>query len=716
MVRPIHFFSIALMFLSSAFALAVDFAGGTGEPNDPYQIATAEQLIGLGEDPNLYGRHFRMVADVDLNPNLPGRLVFEGAVIAPFDCTRNGPASQCKSFTGSFDGDNHIIRHLTLSGPAYAGMFGQTGARAKIRNLKLEDVDIDGGNRTGSLVGYNNGAHIVGCSSSGIVVGTDAVGGLIGSHREGSVTRCSSSSNVMGDSTSGGLIGSMSSGRLWNCFSVGPVSGGSILGGLIGEVSSGTLENCFSAGVVDGESSVGGLIGRCASQKGRGSLIPVDVLLCYSTGLVRGSRYVGGLVGDGAVHALNSFWDKQRSEQGQSVAGVGYTSQAMQTLSTYTQAGWDFCGEHANGTSDWWCMPVDGGYPQLAAFADENSPPLLGEGTAESPYLVADAHDLGKVSQHGEPGAYYELVSDVDLSGTHWLVAVIPEFVGRFDGKGYTLSNLKITGKTPLGLFGCVHADASVKNILLDQIEVTGTDDVGALAGLSHGTIDNCFAVGQIRGSRRVGGLVGTNHLGVLFNCRSRGDVTGYQAVGGLVGDNAAGGIRNSAGVAGVEGNTSIGGLVGHNGGHVSRCFADGFVRGSENPIGGLVGSNRGTLLDSYATSSVAGGCAIGGLVGYNYSRVLRCYSAGPIRGDCVAGGLIGIADLRKPENVETEGSFWDLDTSGIDNSRGGAGLPTEDMKTPQAFLDAGWDFEQTWMICEGEYPRLRWERIPCVE
>ena len=59
------------------------FAGGTGEPNDPYQIATAEQLISIGSDPNLLDKHFILLNDIDLDPNLPGGRVFTQAVIAP---------------------------------------------------------------------------------------------------------------------------------------------------------------------------------------------------------------------------------------------------------------------------------------------------------------------------------------------------------------------------------------------------------------------------------------------------------------------------------------------------------------------------------------------------------------------------------------------------------------------------------------------------------
>ena len=56
---------------SGGVAMALPFAGGTGEPNDPYQIATAEQLIAIGLDPNLLSRNFVLVADIDLDPNLP---------------------------------------------------------------------------------------------------------------------------------------------------------------------------------------------------------------------------------------------------------------------------------------------------------------------------------------------------------------------------------------------------------------------------------------------------------------------------------------------------------------------------------------------------------------------------------------------------------------------------------------------------------------------
>ena len=91
------------------------YSGGTGEPNNPYQIATAEDLMLLGESPEDYDKHFILTADIDLDPNLPGRKVFDEAVIAPTEKT---------AFTGVFDGNGHIVSCLTIMGKSGLGLFG----------------------------------------------------------------------------------------------------------------------------------------------------------------------------------------------------------------------------------------------------------------------------------------------------------------------------------------------------------------------------------------------------------------------------------------------------------------------------------------------------------------------------------------------------------------------------------------------------------------
>jgi hypothetical protein len=148
-------------------ASAARFAGGTGRPDDPYQIATAEQLIAIGQDPNLLGKHFVLTKDLDLDPNAPGGKIFSKAVIA----ANSSRTKEFKGavFAGRLDGKGHKIRHLTLQGDAigYLGLFGRTGPDAEISNLTLEDARIGGsGSYIGGLVGYNQG-RIVNCHVTG---------------------------------------------------------------------------------------------------------------------------------------------------------------------------------------------------------------------------------------------------------------------------------------------------------------------------------------------------------------------------------------------------------------------------------------------------------------------------------------------------------------------------------------------------------------------
>ena len=105
---------IAVCFLNLT-ALA-QYSGGSGTSDDPYQIATAEDLMLLGETPEDYDKHFILTADIDLDPDLPGRRVFDRAVIAPdMDTTDEYSWFQGIAFSGALNGQGHTIRNLTLT-------------------------------------------------------------------------------------------------------------------------------------------------------------------------------------------------------------------------------------------------------------------------------------------------------------------------------------------------------------------------------------------------------------------------------------------------------------------------------------------------------------------------------------------------------------------------------------------------------------------------
>ena len=421
--------TLLITIFSLSFPVYAQYSGGTGEPNDPYQIATAEDLMLLGETPEDYNKHFILTADIDLDPNLPGRKVFDRAVIAPLGTV----------FTGDFNGNDHTILHLTIEGSievgGFLGLFGQTGSGVKVSNLGLEAVDVSGmGDHVGGLVGLNHeDGSITNCYSTGSVRGDDFVGGLVGSSiKGGSITASYSTGTVTGNEFVGGLVGCNDSFSVWfpyakipenppsrvaDCFSNSTVTGDYSVGGLVGvNCGQGSITSSYNAGSVNGIGWVGGLVGLHGSWWVSGIPMkapPPRVADCFSNSTVTGLGYVGGLVGmnydvggnitnsystgsvnrsgaavggyvglhgshwviiDDSVGGLvgynsgsitSSFWDIHTSGLTDSYGGTGLTTAEMQSTSTFLEAGWDFVDETENGTEDIWWILEGQDYPRL---------------------------------------------------------------------------------------------------------------------------------------------------------------------------------------------------------------------------------------------------------------------------------------------------------------------------------------------------------------
>ncbi|MCU0917015.1 MAG: hypothetical protein MUC88_21000, partial [Planctomycetes bacterium] len=346
-------------------AVHAKYSGGRGEPNDPYQIATAADLIALGETPDDYDKHFVLTADVDLDPNLPGRKVFDKAVIASDTDPSEYSGFNGTPFTGVFDGRGHVISHLTMRGEDYVGLVGQMSWSATVKNMGVVDVNIAG---------------------SGLFVG-----GLVGDNLQGAVTQCYSTGAVSGGRYVGGLVGlnDWTTGRLaiyhatvTQCYSTVAVSGGDDVGGLVGTNARSSVNQCYSSGGVAGTGqNLGGLVGR--NHGG-------SVIQCYGTGTVAGNgQYIGGLVGQNSRDVLQSFWDMETSGQSTSSGGTGRTTAEMQTGTTFLDAGWDFVGETVNGPNDVWRIVEGLTYPLLSWQKYSG-----GTGEPNDPYQIATAADL----------------------------------------------------------------------------------------------------------------------------------------------------------------------------------------------------------------------------------------------------------------------------------------------------------------------------------
>ncbi len=297
------------------------------------------------------------------------------------------------------------------------------------------------------------------------------------------------------------------------------------------------------------------------------------------------------------------------------------------------------------------------------------------EAKAQGYTVIKTAQDLLNIENN--LSGRYMLVNDIDLSGySNWNVIGNSYngtvFKGIFDGNGYTISNLKITGKASStdyggGLFASIGGGAEIRNLTIKNANISGDlSSTGALAGSADSvTIENVAVIGGSISSTTssVGGLIGrVNDYGdstLIENCYSTANVSGYTNVGGLVG--------------------------GFEGGTIKESYSAGTVtyKGSSDyyGIGGLVGEmGDGLIQDSYSTTNVNGALAdAGGLVGsisFTYSNdeatFKNSWASGKVTGSGNKGGFVGNINTFYLSDVHIYANcYWNKTTSGLSNGYG---------------------------------------------
>ena len=213
------------------------------------------------------------------------------------------------------------------------------------------------------------------------------------------------------------------------------------------------------------------------------------------------------------------------------------------------------------------------------------------------------------------------LTADIDLTGKGWTPIGTDydnSYTGTFDGGGHTIMGLTVTTNDQYaGLFGYLGDAGTVKNVVMDGIQITCNrrlGSAGGVAGFSRGgTIENCSVSGSVSGTMRAGGVVGVQWEASITGCSSSATVKGLAYVGGVAGETNSGAT-------------------------MAACYATGNVTIEIDPIntilgGGLVGFNAGSsVLACYATGNVTstgsstGRIDIGGFLGNNYTTVTACY------------------------------------------------------------------------------------------
>jgi hypothetical protein len=177
-----------------SFPIYAQYGGGTGKPNDPYLIYTAEQMNEIGLNEEDWDKHFKLMADIDLS-------TYTGIAF-----NISGTGSPSHPFTGVFGGNGHTISNFsyTSTDANDIGLFGyvvKSGKDAAITDLGLIDPNIDAGtgDHVGSLTGWLGEGTITNCYVvGGSVSGNSKVGGLVGSNGFGTITKCYVTASVTG--------------------------------------------------------------------------------------------------------------------------------------------------------------------------------------------------------------------------------------------------------------------------------------------------------------------------------------------------------------------------------------------------------------------------------------------------------------------------------------------------------------------------------------
>ena len=239
-------------------------------------------------------------------------------------------------------------------------------------------------------------------------------------------------------------------------------------------------------------------------------------------------------------------------------------------------------------------------------------------------YTVYNADGLMNIAElvnGGKTDINITLTADIDLTGKNWTPIGTDydnSYKGTFDGGGHTITGLTFTTNDEyVGLFGWLNRAGTVKNVVMEGVQITSHQiyggSIGGVVGYSWGTIENCSVSGSVSATVSVGGVVGVQRDGSITGCSSSATVKGTLYVGG------------------VAGWTNFGATL-------TACYATGNVIIEIAPTqnisgGGLVGFNDGiSLLSCYATGNVTstgsstGYVHIGGFLGDNYTTVTACY------------------------------------------------------------------------------------------
>lgn len=715
LIQSIAFFAIFMFIMPSEMQaqIATPPAAGDGSEENPYQIATLENLYWLSQSQSKWDKHYIQTADIDASVSENWDA---GAGFTPI-------GNEFQPFKGTYNGQFHTIDNIYINRPykSSVGLFGFVHSHVfPVKNSHVTHI---------KKLGVTNA----------IIEGNKYVGILVGRLSFGRVSSCYSSGSVHARSqTAGGLIGHNYGGIIILSYSkANTSSNGNYVGGFIGYINEGDISNCYSRGTASGYYYIGGFAG-----KGKNTLIRRS----YSTGKVNyntsSSRYGGFIATTENTIVPGCFYDKQTAGVTYSYAGVGLTTQEMKTITTFINAGWSNSiwdiGDNFNN-----------GYPYLACIGQVD---IIGsystEINANSAAVSTQISIINAVvSNHGicwseesnptvndnhttqgdinESGVFNSLLTNLESNTKYYVRAYInhngniiygdelelftsPE-MEKPQGKGTISDPYQIKTLANLCWVSQHSKEWNKHYIQKADINASATRYWDEGRGFSSiGNVYNSFS-GTYNGNEfTINGLYidrpKTENIGLF------GFIYGREAKVEKIG------VKNAR----ISGGNHTGVLVGYNnGGTLKNSFVSGTIYSKSDAIGGFAGYNLGPINNCYADVDVNGRSKIGGFIGNNMRTSVRyCYSIGNVRGVEETGGFIG-----KNHSGRILSCFFDMRASGQTTSDGGRGLNTLYANVNKILIKSGWDYikevgngtNDYWMPNEKRpmyFPLLEWQGI----
>ena len=486
------------------------------------------------------------------------------------------------SFQGNFDGDNHTVTGMQISGESdRVGLFGECikfNVDSAIKNITVKDSVICGINFVGAIVGYAEGINIENCRSIGNTInGKTDVGGIcgkIGGYSVGKVSQCYNSSKVTGRVRVGGIAGM--GGIAENCLNTGEImiinkayqsAGGGIFGIFDDTTASASITACVNLGKVSGGESFGGIVGKTETSS------TGHISNCYynmdaiTGGFDAGTALTAGQLCGALPDGLDStIWKEgsvdtstAKATQGRfgtatgtyinlrKVAEIGETKTASVPVYNYVTTNGD----------DWDIYTLITTAEEFAAIGQDTA-------NCNENYVLKNNIDVSRVELRsiGDPGTPY---------------------IGKFSGDGHTISHVDMTKEND------VYSSGLFAQIGYTQNQLSESGKVMLLA-----------ANGVIASNAEAGGICGNLFVGEIYGCSFTGTVKGAEA----------GGISGNAGQY-----TKI-----------SQCFFAGDVQGKYNAAG-ICGYSPFTVIDHcISIAAIAGDGDRAGIVNSGDYGTTNCY------------------------------------------------------------------------------------------